>query len=203
MSVEFCACLPPFRMLNIGTGSVFPVPRCLYNGTPFDAAAAWATASDTPKIALAPIADLFGVPSASSIRWSTAAWSNGERPVTANARWLFTFATALLTPVPPKRSLSPSRNSTASYRPVLAPEGTAARPIKPSDNRTSTSTVGLPRESSISRLFTSTIVAETVIENSASLVVRSVVPSREPRPFLPHRERCRPARWWCLLFHRS
>ena len=41
--------------------------------------------------------------------------------------------------------------------PVDAPEGTAARPTVPSSRVTSTSTVGLPRESNISRAFTSTI----------------------------------------------
>ena len=41
--------------------------------------------------------------------------------------------------------------------PVEAPEGTAARPSEPSSSRTSTSTVGLPRESRISRAVMSTI----------------------------------------------
>ena len=45
--------------------------------------------------------------------------------------------------------LSPSRNSTASCSPVEAPLGTMARPDLPVANRTSASTVGLPRESSI------------------------------------------------------
>src|SRR5215217_5261502 len=61
-----------------------------------------------------------------------------------------TPSTALLTPLPPYR-LSPSRSSTASKAPVDAPEGTAARPSEPSSRMTSTSTVGLPRESRISR----------------------------------------------------
>src|ERR1700690_1074445 len=39
----------------------------------------------------------------------------------------------------------------ASCSPVEAPEGTAARPKWPEARRTSTSTVGLPRESTISR----------------------------------------------------
>ena len=58
----------------------------------------------------------------------------------------FTFATAMRTPLPPQ-SASPSRSSTASWTPVEAPEGTAARPSAPDSSRTSTSTVGLPRES--------------------------------------------------------
>src|SRR5471032_2562329 len=45
----------------------------------------------------------------------------------------------------------------ASRLPVEAPEGTAARPMTPDSSRTSASTVGLPRESRISRATTSTI----------------------------------------------
>jgi hypothetical protein len=48
--------------------------------------------------------------------------------------------------------LSPSRSSTASCAPVEAPEGTAARPkLNRPPAVTSTSTVGLPRLSRISR----------------------------------------------------
>src|SRR5688572_8011656 len=62
-----------------------------------------------------------------------------------------TFATALRTPLPRKRLGSPSRSSSASRSPVDAPDGTAARPNAPLSSVTSTSTVGLPRESRISR----------------------------------------------------
>ena len=48
-------------------------------------------------------------------------------------------------------SSSSSRSSSASWAPVLAPLGTAARPLAPSARITSTSTVGLPRLSRISR----------------------------------------------------
>src|SRR6201985_822927 len=68
-----------------------------------------------------------------------------------------TASTAFRTPFPPQRPLSPSRSSTASRVPVEAPEGTAARPIEPSSSTTSTSTVGLPRLSRISRPTTFTI----------------------------------------------
>src|SRR3990167_2048624 len=44
-----------------------------------------------------------------------------------------------------------SRNSKASREPVDAPDGTAARPNSPVDSKISASTVGLPRESNISR----------------------------------------------------
>jgi hypothetical protein len=67
---------------------------------------------------------------------------------------LLTFATALDTPFPIQRFLSPSRNSMASFSPVEAPDGTAARPCAPLSRSTSTSTVGLPRESMICRAFT-------------------------------------------------
>src|SRR6266481_4790604 len=62
-----------------------------------------------------------------------------------------TLPTAFRTPLPPYRALSPSRSSSASRSPVDAPDGTAARPNAPSASETSTSTVGLPRESRISR----------------------------------------------------
>src|SRR6187431_1634397 len=61
------------------------------------------------------------------------------------------FATAFRTPFPRYRLLSPSRSSSASRSPVDAPDGTAARPVEPPSSVTSTSTVGLPRESRISR----------------------------------------------------
>src|SRR5674536_383728 len=51
-----------------------------------------------------------------------------------------------------------SRSSTASYSPVDAPEGTAARPTTPDSSSTSTSTVGLPRESRICLAVTSMMV---------------------------------------------
>src|SRR5580700_9622164 len=69
--------------------------------------------------------------------------------------WL-TLSTALPTPLPSQRFLSPSRSSSASCSPVDAPLGTAARP-RPLCVCTSTSTVGLPRESRISRARTAVI----------------------------------------------
>ena len=80
-----------------------------------------------------------------------ARWSVTSMPITFLAILSFTLATALRTPLPPKRDLSPSRNSTASCSPVEAPEGTSARPKPPSSVYSSTSTVGLPRESRTSR----------------------------------------------------
>src|SRR5215218_10291375 len=69
-----------------------------------------------------------------------------------------TPSTALVTPLPPYRS-PPSRSSTASKAPVDAPLGTAARAIVPSSRATSTSTVGFPRESRISRAPTASMLA--------------------------------------------
>ena len=61
---------------------------------------------------------------------------------------------------PCRRSGSPpSRSSTASNAPVDAPLGTAARANEPSSRSTSTSTVGLPRESRISRAPTASMIA--------------------------------------------
>src|SRR5205809_776420 len=69
----------------------------------------------------------------------------------------FTLAIACSTPLPWYRPGSPSRSSSASCSPVDAPLGTAARPSAPSSRTTSTSTVGFPRESRISRAETSSI----------------------------------------------
>jgi len=64
--------------------------------------------------------------------WTIGADGSGHRPLTTGPR-----------------SLS---------SPALAPDGTAARPIVPSSSTTSTSTVGLPRLSRISRAWMSMIV---------------------------------------------
>src|SRR5450759_978438 len=69
-----------------------------------------------------------------------------------------TLATALRTPLPLYLFLSPSRSSTASLTPVEAPDGTAARPTEPSTSTTSTSIVGLLRESRIWRASIRSIV---------------------------------------------
>src|SRR5512138_2275522 len=58
----------------------------------------------------------------------------------------------------------------ASCAPVEAPDGTAARPMEPSSSTTSTSTVGLPRLSRISRPMMSTmaVISKTFLENGGS-----------------------------------
>src|SRR5512137_928276 len=112
---------------------------------------------ETPSRALAPSFFFSGVPSSSISNWSRPAWSIASIPSSSGAMVWLTFSTALLTPLPRDRPLSPSRNSSASREPVDAPEGTAARPSAPLSSSTSTSTVGLPRESRISRACTSLI----------------------------------------------
>ena len=72
-SIEFCACAPPLITFIIGTGSVraSSPPSQRYSGTPASAAAAFAVAIETPRIAFAPSRPLFGVPSRSIIARST------------------------------------------------------------------------------------------------------------------------------------
>src|SRR6185437_16003084 len=70
---------------------------------------------------------------------------------------LLILATAFETPFPIHRFLSPSRSSIASFSPVEAPDGTAARPLAPLSSATSASIVGFPRESKIWRPLISRI----------------------------------------------
>ena len=93
---------------------------------------------------------MLGVPSKSIINLSIATWSKASIPITASAIISFTFSTAFKTPLPKYLDLSPSLNSTASWTPVDAPDGTDALPIAPPSKYTSTSTVGFPLESRIS-----------------------------------------------------
>src|SRR4029079_12419763 len=142
-------------MFIIGTGKTRASgpPRYLNSGRFSAAAAACATARETPSSAFAPKLFLLGVPSSSISFLSIFAWSSTSHPLRAGAILSLTLATAFLTPLPPNRLLLPSRNSHASCSPVLAPLGIAARPSAPLSTRTSTSMVGLPRESKISRAW--------------------------------------------------
>src|SRR5687767_12745582 len=72
-----------------------------------------------------------------------------------------------------------SRSSAASCSPVEAPLGTAARPVAPLARVTSTSTVGLPRLSRISRAWMSMMVLMTWDSGSGRL--RGAAKSRERR----------------------
>src|SRR4051812_13510142 len=140
-------------------------------------AAAFATASETPRMALAPSSDLSALPSRSSILVSIRRCSSASYPISSSAILSSTLLTAFSTPLPRYRPLSPSRSSIASNAPVEAPEGTAARPTVPSSSPTSTSTVGLPRESRISRATIASMVAMCRV---APLVVRLQFSDRDP-----------------------
>src|SRR5574344_867863 len=122
----------------------------LYKGKSKYAAAAFATARDTPNKALAPNFDLVFVPSSCNNFASIVVCYKAEKPFKAGAMMLLMCSTALVTPLPKYLFLSPSRNSMASFSPVDAPEGTDALPNAPDSKYTSTSTVGLPLESRIS-----------------------------------------------------
>ena len=52
-------------------------------------------------------------------------------PITSGAITSTTLLTACRTPLPPYRDVSPSRSSTASCTPVLAPLGMMAWPSQP------------------------------------------------------------------------
>src|SRR5205814_4872397 len=165
---------PPLRMFIIGVGSVNerpsvpePLPcseavpayrnaMCRYRGTPLDRASARAAAIDTPRSAFAPSRLLVAVPSSAINASSSARWVSNWRPTIVAAISPLMLATAFRTPLPPYRAGSPSRSSSASRSPVDAPDGTAARPATAS-TLSSTSTVGFPRESRISRPCTRVI----------------------------------------------
>ena len=139
-------------------------------------AAAFAAARDTPRIAFAPRRFLFAVPSSSTMISSMVICSVTSRPTSASAISTFTESTASSTPLPRYRFLSPSRLSTASCAPVDAPDGTAARPCWPPPRVTSTSMVGLPRLSRISRANTSMI---TLIPSSLEQLAGSIAVVRD------------------------
>ena len=83
-------------------------------------------------------------------------WSSASMPKSTSRSRRSRARPPSATPLPPYRS-PPSRSSTASYSPVEAPDGTMARPRAPVTSTTSTSTVGLPRESRTSRPTTCSI----------------------------------------------
>ena len=102
MSTLLVACAPPLSIFIIGTGSTraSSPPIYRYNETPFAIAAAFAQASDVPRIAFAPRRLLFAVPSSSIIRRSISSCSNTFLPASTFAISPFTAATALVTPLP-------------------------------------------------------------------------------------------------------
>ena len=86
----------------IGTGRTraFTPPRYLNSGWRMAWAAAFAVANDTAKIAFAPSFFLFWVESKRIIARSIAHWSKASIPISAEAIFMFTFATAFNTPLP-------------------------------------------------------------------------------------------------------
>ena len=121
-STVLSACLPPFRTFRQGTGSVggirpsqITIERQSVRGRGRPR-----LAMDTARIAFAPNFVLLGVPSASIIALSISRWLVAFLPTTTFANSLPTCAAALLTPFPPYRFLSPSRNSAASFSAVEA-----------------------------------------------------------------------------------
>src|SRR5688572_12439789 len=101
------------------------------------------------------------------------------------------LATALVTPLPRYRDLSASLSSSASRSPVDAPDGTPARPRAPPSSVTSTSTVGLPRESRISRPRTSLIL---IVRLGDRLPLQAAVDRLQCRPRMGRRRVPRPRR---------
>ena len=101
-STLLSAWTPPLSTFIIGTGRVWPFapPRYSYSGRFALAAAARATASDAPRMALAPRRPLLGVPSAAIIARSTARWSVASMPTSSPRISPFTFSTAFRTPLP-------------------------------------------------------------------------------------------------------
>src|SRR5438270_1144942 len=171
-STRVCACAPPFSTFNSGTGiTCAPTPpRYRYSGSSVATAAARAHARLTASTALAPSLDLFEVPSSLQSSPSSATWSSASAPTSSGPITSTTLRTASRTPLPPYRAWSPSRSSTASCRPVLAPLGTREVAEVPPTSRTVASTVGLPRESSTSSAVTS------------SIYVMAAVRTPRPRP---------------------
>ena len=102
-STVLSAWRPPLMTFRHGTGrtAASAPPKCRYNGTPDDAAAARAAAIDTPRRALAPSRALFGVPSSAISRSSIRCWSAASQPISASAISPLTWATARRTPLPP------------------------------------------------------------------------------------------------------
>src|SRR5437016_139057 len=105
-------------------------------------------------------------------------WSNASFPNNSGAISLLILATAFKTPFPIQRFLSPSRSSIASFSPVEAPDGTAARPHAPLSSVTSASTVGFPRESKICRPLISRIA---LILPLLRLLKKANIPPAQPR----------------------
>ena len=154
------ACSPPLMMFTIGSGRSPPPPRCRQSGIPCDAAAARATAVETarsgvrpePRLVLAPV-------------------ELDEKRVEPR---LVERARAEALPGRSSRARSRPRRGRRCHRSAPGrrpgarvpragrsrlPTGTLERARVPSESSSSTSTVGRPPESRISRARTAEIVA--------------------------------------------
>ena len=138
-------------MFTIGSGRTRRRRGAARGGSPFEIAAARATAIETASTAFAPSADLSSVPSSAIEEGVDLRLIERVSTDERGADRLADVRTAPRTPSPAKRSGSPSRSSLASWRPVEVPAGTLARAKLPSLSSRSTSTVGRPPESRISR----------------------------------------------------
>src|SRR5580692_4061164 len=150
------ACFPPLKRLIVSLGSAFAADpcrseKCWKRGMPRSSAQARAKATDTARIAFAPMRDLLAVPSRAIIASSNSIWSLKARATNAPLSSPPIFSTARRQPKPSYLFRSPSRNSKASAVPVEAPEGTEADARTPLSRSHVTRTVGLPRLSRISR----------------------------------------------------
>ncbi len=92
------------------------------------------------------------------MRRSTATWSMASMPIRLVGDLVVDVGDGLRDTLADPLPLVAVAQFVASWSPVLAPLGTAAVPVVPSERVTSTSTVGLPRESRIWRPRISTIV---------------------------------------------
>ena len=101
-SIEFWACTPPLMTFSIGTGRTCAV-RAAEPAVERDArvaAAAFAAASETPRIAFAPSRPLFGVPSSSMSAASRPALVLRVQPRDRERDLAVDVATARVTPLP-------------------------------------------------------------------------------------------------------
>ena len=156
MSRLLSACAPPLMMFIIGTGMTGSRPCAaevlVQRQLARRCAAACALASETASNAFAPSRPLFSVPSSSIISASMPAWSRGvvaeQRLLEHGVDVLDGLEHALAAGSASCRRRAARRPRACRWRrPRARPRG----PCTPDSSTTSASTVGLPRESMISR----------------------------------------------------
>ncbi len=137
-SIGASECAPPLMTFAIGTGSTFAFgpPRYLNSGWSERGGGGFGVGERDGEN---------GVRAELGFRFRAVELEHGARPrsigrtrpapMSLGAITFVTFLTAFCTPLPRKRFLSPSRSSMASCSPVLAPQGTAARPDRAAAQR--------------------------------------------------------------------